>query len=282
MNIIKDLNTFLPTNDYVFKRIFGHVGNEIITQGLLNAILDTKVKKVDLDKNTILEQDIFDDKIGILDVKATLNDNVVCNIEMQMVNQTNIDRRLMFYWSEIYTSTIKQGNKYSALKKTIEILIANFEIKNLKLLPKGYTMWQLREKDFSKIVLTEVCEIHIIELPKWKKLVKNGQLEEKDLEKWTRFLLTPEELEEIDMENDEAIKKAKEEFETLKQNEKEQYLAELRMKHILDTNNMKKTGYRIGMEEGRKEGRKVGREEGRKEGEKEAKKKQKRNWHPLN
>ncbi len=25
------------------------------------------------------------------------------------------------------------------------------------------------------------------------------------------------------------------------------------MKHILDTNNMKKTGYRIGMEEGRKE-----------------------------
>lgn len=176
MNIIKDLNTFLPTNDYVFKRIFGHVGNEIITQGLLNAILDTKVKKVDLDKNTILEQDIFDDKIGILDVKATLNDNVVCNIEMQMVNQTNIDRRLMFYWSEIYTSTIKQGNKYSALKKTIEILIANFEIKNLKLLPKGHTMWQLREKDFSKIVLTEVCEIHIIELPKLMELMKNRDL----------------------------------------------------------------------------------------------------------
>ena len=29
-----------PTNDYVFKRIFGFVGNEDITKGLLNAILD--------------------------------------------------------------------------------------------------------------------------------------------------------------------------------------------------------------------------------------------------
>ena len=28
-----------PTNDYVFKRIFGHVGNEKITKGLINSIL---------------------------------------------------------------------------------------------------------------------------------------------------------------------------------------------------------------------------------------------------
>ena len=91
---IEIINPFIPTNDYVFKRIFGHVGNEIITQGFLNAILDTKVKKVDLDKNTILEQDIYDDKIGILDVKATLNNNVMCDIEMQMINQANLDRCL--------------------------------------------------------------------------------------------------------------------------------------------------------------------------------------------
>ena len=29
-----------PTNDYVFKRIFGYVGNEEITKVLLNAIID--------------------------------------------------------------------------------------------------------------------------------------------------------------------------------------------------------------------------------------------------
>ena len=123
--------------------------------------------------------------------------------------------------------------------------------------------------------MTEVCEIHIIELPKLKELVKIGNLpeEEKELEKWTKFLLSPEELEVIDMENDEAIKKAKEEFDSLKQDGKEQYLAELRMKHILDTNNMKKTGFRIGREEGRKEGIKEGKKEGKIEAEKETKEK---------
>lgn len=272
--IIDGLDAFVPTNDYVFKRIFGRVGNEMITKGLLNAILDTKVKEINLEQNMILnEEDLRNEKIGILDIKAKLNNEITCDIEMQMINQDCLEERLMFYWSKMYVGNIRKGENYDVLKKCIGILIANFELHHLKSIAKGHTEWKLREKDFSKMVLTEVCEIHIIELPKWKKLVKNGQLEEKDLEKWTRFLLTPEELEEIDMENDEAIKKAKEEFETLKQNEKEQYLAELRMKHILDTNNMKKTGYRIGMEEGRKEGRKVGREEGRKEGEKEAKKK---------
>jgi predicted transposase/invertase (TIGR01784 family) len=142
-----------PTNDYVFKRIFGHVGNEIITKGLLNAILDTKVEKVDLDKNTITEKDIFDEKIGILDVKATLNNNVLCDIEMQLVNQANIEKRLMFYWSKVYTSSIVQGKKYNELKKTIVILIANFEIKNLQDIPKGHTEWKLREKECVKFLL---------------------------------------------------------------------------------------------------------------------------------
>ncbi len=57
--IKKEINIFSPTNDYIFKRIWGHVGNEKITQGFLNAILDINIKKIDLDRNTITEQDIL-------------------------------------------------------------------------------------------------------------------------------------------------------------------------------------------------------------------------------
>ena len=32
---IKDEEVMVPTNDYVFKRIFGHVGNEEIKKGLI-------------------------------------------------------------------------------------------------------------------------------------------------------------------------------------------------------------------------------------------------------
>ena len=35
-----DKNIILrPTNDYVFRRIFGHVGNEDITKGLVSSIV---------------------------------------------------------------------------------------------------------------------------------------------------------------------------------------------------------------------------------------------------
>ena len=54
----------LPTNDYVFKRIFGRVGNEEITKGLISAIIKREVKKVELDESPILEKDLRDDKVG--------------------------------------------------------------------------------------------------------------------------------------------------------------------------------------------------------------------------
>ena len=53
MTIGKLLN---PKSDYVFKRIFGHVGNEEITKCLLEAILEKEVTDVELDNNKILEK----------------------------------------------------------------------------------------------------------------------------------------------------------------------------------------------------------------------------------
>ena len=48
MIYIKNTTAIIPTNDYVFKKIFGKVGNEIITKGLLNSILEDKVSAIDL------------------------------------------------------------------------------------------------------------------------------------------------------------------------------------------------------------------------------------------
>lgn len=155
----------------------------------------------------------------------------------------------------MYISSIQGGDDYEILKKTICILIANFKLEHLKQIPKGHTEWKLREKDFSKVVLTDVCEIHIIELPKLMKLMKNKELSKKDenLSKWIKFLLTPNELEETDMENNEALKKAKEEFDTIQKDEYECRMAELRMKHIMDTKAVEAYGYKKGKEEGEKE-----------------------------
>lgn len=91
-----------PKLDYVFKRIFGYVGNEEITASLISSILKRKVTNIKLDNNTILEKDLLDDKIGILDIRAKIDDVINCNIEMQIVDTKNIENRLLFYWSKMY------------------------------------------------------------------------------------------------------------------------------------------------------------------------------------
>ena len=87
MHIAKLLN---PKNDYTFKRIFGRVGNEKITKSFLEAITKEKITNITLECNPITEKDLFDDKVGILDIKAKLDNNINCNIEMQFVDQKNI------------------------------------------------------------------------------------------------------------------------------------------------------------------------------------------------
>ena len=88
-------------------------------------------------------------------------------------------------------------------------------MENLNEIPKGHTEWKIREKNFPKIVLTNVFELHIIELPKIKRLIKEMNIpdEEKELAKWIKFLTNPEELGELDMCENKKLKKAKEEIE---------------------------------------------------------------------
>ena len=71
-----------PKNDYVFHRIFGNAGNEEFTKDLLKCITKENIIDIELDCNPIAGKDLFDDKIGILDIKAKLNNNINCNIEM--------------------------------------------------------------------------------------------------------------------------------------------------------------------------------------------------------
>ena len=253
----------LPTNDYAFKRIFGKLGNEKITQNLLNSILDENIENVELDCNTILEKDIYDDKIGILDIKAKLNNKFLCNIEMQIANRKNIEKRLLYYWSKLYTSGIKEGEDYSKLKKTIVILIADFELEILKETAKYHTKWKIYESNHRKIILTDVLELNIIELPKTVYEIKEDY--NKELLNWLKFIKNPEMIGEEEMEKNPELRKAKEEYGKFNQDEHEKYIAELRDRYVRE----KKTSYVEGVEERIKQGIEQGRAEGIKKGEKE-------------
>ena len=101
------------------------------------------------------------------------------------------------------------------------------KIPKLKEIPKYLTKWNIREETYGKIILTEVLEFYIIEMPKINMYSVNTLLDT-----WVKFISNSEDL---NMENaDESIKKAKEVLDEISEDEHEQYLAHLREKYIFE------------------------------------------------
>ena len=241
-----------PKNDYVFKRLFGSVGNETITKNLLSCILQQNITDVQLDCNPILEKNLLDDKVGILDIKAKIDNTTNVDIEMQVTDHKNIEKRILFYLSKMYTKTIKKSQDYNSLEKCIAILISNYNIDIIKNIPKYITKWNIREEEYQKIVLTDVMEIYIIEINKFKDYKEKSN--HNSLNSWIEFIESPE---VVDMSNKE-IQKAKKVLEEISQDEHEQYLAELREKYIMDQKAIEDAGYDKGLNVGYNKGLKTG------------------------
>ena len=88
---IKKNNGFkrLPiTNDYIFKRIFAYEGNESILKDLLEAILKINIQKIQI-KNPEIVPFTKEEKRGLLDIKVSLDNGTIIDIEMQMKNEKN-------------------------------------------------------------------------------------------------------------------------------------------------------------------------------------------------
>lgn len=165
---------------------------------------------------------------------------------MQLVDQNNIEKRILFYLSKMYSQNMKKGHNYFEANKCIAILFTDFDIKSIEHIKKYITKWNFREEEYKDSILTDALEIYIIELSKVKKYSKDNKLDT-----WANFIIKSG---DIDMSQaDEALKKAKEVLEEISENEHERYLADLREKYVLDQNNLVRTGYDRGFEQGSKE-----------------------------
>ena len=239
-------NTILdPKNDYVFKRIFGHVGNEEITKDLLSAILGKEITYVELDNNPILEKDLSDSKVGILDIKAKIDERIDVDIEMQIVDKNNMEDRLLYYWSSMYYNTVKSGEDYLKSRKVIIILISNYNLKSTENIDSYISKWRILNDKNVNISLTDKLEFCIIELPKFEKYKdKENNFQ---IEKWVNFIRNPED-ETMD-KNDEAIQKAKNVLKEISQDKYEREMAELRLKYIMEMKSQEQYGYEKGYEQ---------------------------------
>ena len=239
-----------PKMDFVFKNIFGSEKNSKILISFLNATLKSKdlITSVEI-KNTDLNKGYIEDKFSRLDVKATTSNEEIINIEIQLKNEYNMIQRSLYYWSKLYSEQLNEGEDYSILKRTICINILNFKYLKTR---KFHSAYRLKEI-YSNEELTDVAEIHFIEIPK----LEDGSDEKDMLVPWIEFLKDPESEKVRNLEMSiEEIRQAKDELIKMSNDDTQRELYEMRAKTLKDKisalNEAERKGIQKGIQEGEK------------------------------
>ena len=246
------------TVDYAFKRVFGKNGNESILKYLLESILNIEIKSITI-QNPEIPKNIKDGKVGVLDVRAELNGDEITEVEMQVQDQHNIDKRSPTYLTKIYSDQLKEGEQYIEVKKVVVINILNFDYYKRNSYHSVARMMFEESKENEKVDLgyivedkyaTKDLEMHFIELTKFRK--KDPDMSNK-LEQWLCLICDEEDKIKMAESKNEEIEKAKKELEKLAMNPEDRELYELRLKAIRDEMNIRYSGYIDGKAEGKNE-----------------------------
>ena len=236
-----------PRVDLAFKKIFGVEENKDLLISLINSIVGTEdqVKEVTL-LNPYNPKNFKQDKLSILDVKATNQDGKRFNIEIQISDEADYDKRALYYWAKLYTEQLKVAQDYSALSKAIGIHILNFT--SIPQAKNYHNVFHITEKENGFTYFKDL-ELHTIEL---NKFTSDSSEELKDivaktrttLDIWVAFLtrhdlLTADRLpKELDDKN---LKKALHVLDILNFSKEERELYEDHLKWLrIEANTLKK------------------------------------------
>ncbi len=219
-----------PKVDFAFKQI---MMNENVRIGFLSAMLgiDPKDIKETNILNTFLRKEHETDKLGILDVRILLNNEMEIDVEIQLAELAVWPERSLFYISKMFTEQIEQGQDYSVLKKCVNISILDFKL--LEGEEDFYSCFHLRE-DTRHTLYTDKIEFHILELPKLPPELKENS---SDRLLWAKFINAErkEELEMIANQNS-YIGSAFQQLEIISQDKQKRLEYEAREKAIRDHN----------------------------------------------
>ena len=238
-----------PKVDFVFKKIFGSEENKSVLISFLNATLKPKKEIVAVDlKNTDIEKEYLKDKFSRLDVKATTSNKETINIEIQLSDQYNMTQRTLYYWSKMYEEQMEQSDNYRKLSRTVCINILNYNYLDND---RFHNVYRLKEIETNE-ELTDICEIHFIEIPKLRHLDLKDEADM--LEVWVEFLRDPESevIRSVETTNND-IKKAKDKLYKLSQSKEDRELYFLREKSIRDEISALSKAKEEGIEQGAKE-----------------------------
>jgi predicted transposase/invertase (TIGR01784 family) len=156
-----------PRVDIAFKKIFGVEENTDLLISLINSIVSEADRVVEVTLlNPYNPKSFKQDKLSILDIKAKGADGKRFNIEIQISDEADYDKRALYYWAKLYTEQLKVSEDYALLSKAIGIHILNFT--SIPEVEKYHNVFHITEKDTGLLYFQDL-ELHTIELKKFTK-----------------------------------------------------------------------------------------------------------------
>lgn len=249
-------------NDYVFHRIYGSDTEESRAAliGLLNIILERKndpIRHIEI-TNPIDLADWILDKESVMDIKAKADSGELLTIEMQVSNLADYRCRTLFYGGRLVNSSLKSGESYDMMKKSIVVSI----IQN-KLFPKEigcHSIFDVREQK-TGLLLCDRLAFHFLELGKvdpQKPVEEMTQIEK--LAVYLRYANDEnykDSVQEI-CESEEDIIMAENLYRHATKEEREAAWAECRMMYQHDQASLREDGRKEGHRQGLAEGEAIG------------------------
>jgi predicted transposase/invertase (TIGR01784 family) len=192
-------------NDIAFRKIFGNDKKKEILISFLNAVLhlegDKRIKTITI-ANPFQLPILPNMKTSIIDVKARDFKGNTFIIEMQVADIIGMDKRLLYYTSKEYSQQIVSGEKYTELNPVIFIGIFDFPFTEGEAYFSHHAICNVETKE--RVI--KDMDFYFIELPKFKKLVKDLN---NITDKWIYFIKEAENLDVIpDNIDDDGLKEA--------------------------------------------------------------------------
>ena len=256
-----DWEVLPPTNDLVFKLLFGDNRRKNILIAMLKSFVnlpDEEYELIFLD--TYLKPEHEEDKMGILDVKVNTKTGKIIDIEIQINPLFYIGNRISFYKSRLIVDQIGKGEHYDKIQRVICVCITDHVIHKEDKRYLNYFCFSnpetgLRFKDIPE-------EIFTLELPKVP-----ADSDGSKIWAWLQFLRAKKkgEFDMIATTNPE-IREAVDILYEISADEKVRAEYAARQKAWMDRQSQFDGYFKKGIEEGIKEGIKEGIEKGTEKG----------------
>ena len=279
------------SQDLMFKTYFSK--NKEVLKSLLNAFLplppNQKVQDisfigdkkaldslVDEETLTLLDSSLYpslaDNKQIILDLRIRLSTGETVNVEIQSVLKIGFLKRVLFYWSRLYTESLKKSADYSSICPAYSLIFTDFDVLPVKKYRDFINSFSLRSDKEPHYSLIDDEKIVFVELSKFMRARTESLQDIVDLcDLWCYLLkeschIDKKEWDILSTSKGEEMRRAMEHLKDLSQDEDLRREEEAREKFLRDQRAEKAYAFNKGMEKGREQGMEKGLKTGMEKG----------------